>query len=780
MSKQLAPASPHPWRFFRSGGFDQVRLETAQDLENLGQLDQKLWSVLGCPTTGLEFDSRTLALIDGDGDGQIRSPEIVAAVRWVCDVLKDPGILFKDGDTLALAAFDTDHPEGAKLAASARQILDYMGKPDADTICLDDVSDLTKLFTPDHFNGDGIVPAELAESPALQGLIGKIIECCGGETDRSGATGINAEKLGAFFEQAKTFIEWWERADAGTETVLPLGPDTAAAALLVEALKPKIDDYFTRCQLAAFDLRATESLNPASETYAALAEQSISAASSQVASLPLAKIAADAPLPLSKGVNPAWAGELARFRDEVVAPIIGERDSLTAVEWASLSAKFDAYRAWMSERPDTPVNGLDPAFLKSVIADGSQVALAGLIERDKQSETAAESVECVERVLRYRRDLVTLLNNFVSLTDFYGKRKKAIFQAGTLYLDQRSCELCMRVSNMDKHSTLAPFSGTYLVYCTCQRKDEAPITIVAAMTGGEVDELMVPGRNGVFYDRQGRDWNATVARVVENPVSVRQAFWSPYRKIGRMIGEQIQKFAAAREKAVDAKAAASVASTAAKVEAPAAPAAPGAPAVPFDIAKFAGIFAAIGLALGAIGTALAAVVGGLLSLPIWQLPLVVVGAMLLISGPSMLLAWLKLRQRNLGPLLDANGWAVNTRARINIPFGGSLTGLATLPKGASRSLDDPYAEKRTPWKRYVFLVVLVAVIAGLWHQGVLQMWLEAARTATESPSAAVEPAPAEAKPAAAPAAVEAPPAAPAAPTPAAAEAPAADAAPAKE
>lgn len=754
MSTQLTPTSPHHWRFFRSGGFDQVRLETAQDLENLGQLDQKLWSVLGCPTTGLEFDSRTLALIDGDGDGQIRSPEIVAAVRWVCDLLKDPGVLFKTGDTLALADLDTDHPEGAKIAASARQILAYMGKPDADSICLEDVSDLSKLFTPDHFNGDGIVPAELADTPVLQDLIGKIIECCGGEVDRSGVSGITAEKLDAFFGQATALVEWWDKAGSGTDTVLPLGPETAAAALLVEALQPKIDDYFTRCQLAAFDVRATESLNPASETYVALAEQSISVASSQVASLPLAKIAADAPLPLLKGVNPAWAAELARFRDAVVVPIIGERDSLTALEWASLTAKFGAFRAWMAERPDTPLNVLDPAFLKGVMVDGSQAALARLIERDKQSETAAESVECVERLLRYRRDLVTLLNNFVSLTDFYSKRKKAIFQAGTLYLDQRSCELCMRVSNMDKHSALAPFSGTYLIYCSCQRKDELPITIVAAMTGGEVDELMVPGRNGVFYDREGRDWNATVVKVVENPVSVRQAFWSPYRRIGRMIGDQIQKFAAAREKAVDDNAAASIASTAAKADGPVAQ---NAPPVPFDIAKFAGIFAAIGLALGAIGTALAAVVGGLLSLPIWQLPLVVVGIMFLISGPSMLLAWLKLRQRNLGPLLDANGWAVNTRARINIPFGGSLTGLATLPKGASRSLDDPYAEKRTPWKRYVFLVVLIAVIAGLWQQGVLQVLIERVRPFAEAPAteAPATKAPAtEAPPASAPAAEE--------------------------
>ena len=213
------------------------------------------------------------------------------------------------------------------------------------------------------------------------------------------------------------------------------------------------------------------------------------------------------------------------------------------------------------------------------------------------------------------------------------------------------------------------------------------MTIVAAMTGGDADEMMVPGRNGVFYDREGRDWNASVAKVVEAPISVRQAFWSPYKRIGRMIGDQIQKFAAARDKAVDDKAAAGVADAGAKVEAPAAP--PAAPAAPFDIAKFAGIFAAIGLALGALGTALAAVVSGFLSLPAWQMPLVIIGIVVLISGPSMLLAWLKLRQRNLGPLLDANGWAVNTRARINIPFGGALTGVAALPPGASRSLTDP-------------------------------------------------------------------------------------------
>lgn len=124
-----------------------------------------------------------------------------------------------------------------------------------------------------------------------------------------------------------------------------------------------------------------------------------------------------------------------------------------------------------------------------------------------------------------------------------------------------------------------------------------------------------------------------------------------------------------------------------------------------------------------MGTALAAVVSGFLSLPAWQMPLVLAGIVLLISGPSMLLAWLKLRQRNLGPLLDANGWAVNTRARINIPFGGALTGVAALPAGASRSMSDPYAEKSSPWRAWILLLILVALVAVAWQQGLLERFI---------------------------------------------------------
>lgn len=709
------------WRFFRSGGFDQVLIENADDLRHLGELDQKLWSVLACPTSGLEFDTRTLQLLDSDGDGRIRAPEVIAAANWVCTVLKTPDVLFRGVDGLPLAAIADDHPEGAKLLATAKKVLAYMGRPDADSVGVADLADPSRLFAPDHYNGDGIVPAELTPDAELAKTIGLVIEHFGALEDRSGKAGIDQDKVNAFFTAAQSVVDWHDQAVASPDSVLPLGEGTAAAAAVFDAVRAKVEDYFTRCRLAAFDERAATALNPADTTYVGLAVQTLATDTEGVAALPLAQVGAGRALPLQDGLNPAWEARIAALRDDVIKPILGARTTLSHAEWQDIAARFDAYRAWLAATPATPLAAVPADTLRALLAGSAQAELTALIQQDLAAETAAAQVDALERLVRYNRDLVTLLRNFVTLSDFYNAGNKAIFQAGTLYLDQRSCELCLRVADMGRHAALAPLSGAYLVYCECRREGEAPITIVAAMTGGDADEMMVPGRNGVFYDRQGRDWNAAVVKVVEAPISVRQAFWSPYKRVGRMIGDQIQKFAASRDKAVEDKAAAGVAGAGAKVEAPAPAPAPAPQA--FDIAKFAGIFAAIGLALGALGTALAAVVTGFLSLPGWQMPLVIAGILLLISGPSMLLAWLKLRQRNLGPLLDANGWAVNTRARINIPFGSALTGVASLPAGASRSMADPYAEKETPWGTWMFLLIVVVIAIVLWRQGVYDRFL---------------------------------------------------------
>ncbi|MGE4442657.1 MAG: hypothetical protein AB7D27_14380 [Desulfomicrobium sp.] len=735
--------TPHRWRFFRLGGFDQVRLDTTEDLLRLHELDQKLWAALSCPVGGLEFDPRTLAMLDTDGDGRIRVPEILAAVEWVCAVLRDLRPVLAGSSALPLAAINDGVPEGRRLLASARQIQNFLGQEGAEAITIEHVAGTEALLHDSPFNGDGVITPASARDQVMQALIEEIMGCVGSVQDRGGAPGIAAEQIESFYQAAAQYVEWHDQALRNAQSVLPLGENTTAARDVVNGLRAKLDDYFTRCDLAAFDPKAQDALNPALTAYEAISPNELRL-DADLERFPLARIEAGRPLPLETGLNPAWAQAMAAFKASVAVPLFGDVENLERSQWERIKSILEPHEAWLAGKVGGEVESVGLERLRELLAGDSRQELEKIIAEDLSLAEQVESFDGVTRLVHLTRDLVLLLNNFVAFRDFYFQDRKAIFQAGTLYLDGRACELCVRVANPDTHAALAGLSQTYLVYCRCTRRGSTEqMHIAAAFTGGDSDNLMI-GRNGIFYDRLGQDWDATIVKIVDHPISVRQAFLSPYKRIGRMIGDQIAKFAAAKDSAVDASAGSKLASVGTGAD-------PAKPPTPFDVGKFAGIFAAIGLALGAIGTALATVMSGFLSLALWQMPLVIGGVVLMISGPSMLIAYLKLRQRNLAPILDAGGWAVNTKARINIPFGTTLTRLAELPQGAKRSMVDPFAEKKTPWKRWAVLLVLFMALAMAWDKGYIQrMFAELpalfsnrqTNATTEAPAPAAAPAPA--------------------------------------
>lgn len=699
----------HPWKFFRAGGFDQVKLDTGACIAHLDQLDQKLWVALACPTTGLEFDARTLQLIDTDKDGRIRAPEIIAAAKWSTSCLKNPDDLAKGGAALPLAAI-----ADPTLLASAKQILANLGKPDADAITVEDTNDTAKIFATTNFNGDGIIPAAAASDDATKAVINDIIACLGAVTDRSGQPGIDQAKLDQFFTEAAAYAEWQQKTTADP-SLLPLGESTAAAATAVKALKAKVDDYFARCRLGAFDARALGALNRQETEYQNFASKDLSSAATEVSGFPLARIEPGKPLPLTAGVNPAWAGAVAALQAAAIKPLLGDRDAITETEWTTLCAKLAPYDTWTAGKAGGFVEKLGAKRVREILASNAKDTIVALIAKDKALEPEANAIAAVERLVRYHRDLAKLLKNFVSFRDFYGRKEKAIFQVGTLYLDQRSCDLCVRVDDMAKHGIMAGLSRCYLAYCDCVRKSTGEkLTIAAAFTDGDSDNLMV-GRNGIFYDRQGRDWDATIVKIVDNPISIRQAFWMPYKKFMRMIEDQVAKRAAAAEAASDARLAAVAQATAAG-EKPKAP-----EPKKIDI----GTVAAIGVAVGGITAAFGVIMQAFFGLGIWM-PAGVLGLLLVISGPSMLIAALKLRQRNLGPILDANGWAVNAKAKINIPFGRALTHVAALPLGAQRDLVDPYAEGNPGRNRIILWSVVLLLWIVAWGAGYLNWVLPCA------------------------------------------------------
>lgn len=702
-----------PWQFFRAGGVDQVLLTRGEELGALDQLDQKLWVALSCPVKGLSLDARGLSLLDTDQDGRIRAPELIEAGKWVVSLLRDPDRLVRDETGLPLSALDETSEEARQLQATASALLASAGKTDDDVLTLADARAGRAAFEKLPANGDGVVPPAAATDDALRAAMEDLLRVTPApKTDASGAPGLDRDALTAFQSSAEKRLAWLEAGRGADER--PLGDDTAAAFDALLAIAPKIDDFFTRVRIGAFDERALAALNRDAAAYEALAARTLPASADDLAEFPLAKVAPAASLPLGAGVNPAFAAPLARFRELVVVPVLGPRDTLDEGGWAKLQETFAAHRAWRTAEPASELGVLDEARLKELSSSEVQGGVLALIEADEAAKPRADAIERVEKLVWLHDHLFTLANNYVAFRDFYARKRPATFQAGTLYLDQRACSLCLDVLDGGRHATLGAASKAFLVYCDLKNETGEKRSIVAAVTEGDTDHLIV-GRNGLFYDREGNDWDATITRIVDNPISVRQACFSPYKKLVRLIEEQVSKRAAAAEKEADGK----LADAANVVGAPPPATPPPAPAAPKKIDV--GVVAALGVAVGGITAALGMLLDAFFGLG-WLMPFGVIGLLLAISGPSMAVAWLKLRQRNLGPLLDANGWAINTMARVNVPLGRSLTAVAALPKGAKRDLRDPYRDERQPVWAYALALVLVAAFVG-WYLGALDDYL---------------------------------------------------------
>lgn len=621
----------YDWKFSSVGGVTRVNIESGEDIAHLGELDQKLWTVLSCPVKGLEFDEHTLQFMDFDGDGKIRVNEVVETSQWLCKVLRNPDELLKGACCIDFSELNSETEEGKQVISLAKDVLKRLGK-DSESISIADISQYKDIFE---------------------------------ETCRS-----SHEAIADDYE-------------------LPYGEKSDDAVAAVNALRDKVNDYFMRCKLIRFNEECSASLDVSSEKIAEISTKNLSLCSSEIATFPLLHPRKDSLLPVNEGINPAWQAQFSNLKATVLDVDFAGSDFITEADWQSVLAKIDAYTVWKTEK-----DGKDAENLSNELA------------------AYASAIAPVERFLYLNRDFFKLLRNYVVFFDFYSRNKddQAIFQAGTLYIDQRCCELCVKVPDMAKHADMAGLSGMYLIYCNCTSKVKGEkMDIVAVLTDGDVDSLCV-GKNAVFYDRNGLDWDAVVTKIIDNPISIRQAFWSPYKKFWNWCTEKLNKSAAEKESKsfenLTSKADATL--TDIKEETP-----EGAekkktePKAAFDIAKFAGIFAAIGMAIGYLTSALAGITTSISDKPFNAVIFIVV-IMLVISGPSMLIAWLKLRKRNLGPILNANGWAINAKVLVNVRFGATLTSLASYPKMV---FDDPFAEKKTPkWKKWLIGILSALVV----------------------------------------------------------------------
>ena len=431
----------------------------------------------------------------------------------------------------------------------------------------------------------------------------------------------------------------------------------------------------------------------AAEAALAAVEKTIDAFFTPPEDLPLVTEAPDVALPLKDHLNPKHLEAILDFSEKCVKPILGDAATLSRLDWKKVKTAFAPYRDWVASKP-----------------------ALGAAER--------AGLDDEERVIRYRMHLLELLENYVNMERLYEPDQLAIFQTGVLRIDAKELHLCFHVDSEAAHSALADKSKCCVIYLKLTRPSEgAERHICAVVTAGTVGGLYV-GRNGVFNDRDGKDWEAVITKVVEAQVSLAEAFWAPWRKLGEGISGMIKKFLGDKQSAVQASAAAG------KLP----------PEGNGGGAAMASSVAAIGIGVGMMGAALASVLAAVKGMGPLQILLAIIAIIAVVSLPSVILTWFKLRARDLGAILNAGSWAVNRPMYFSMRLARTFT----------RCAPSVFAK-------------LVAILAAIIVIGLLA-WAYCPCCNGEKCKLAAEPAPAaEAAPAGASAADAAPaPAAPAA------------------
>lgn len=690
----------HGWKFRRLGGTDQVVLKSGDDIAHLSELDPKLWAALAMPARSHDHEE-VLALLDTDRDGMIRIPEILAAVDRLKASLISLDCLFEETPALTL-----DQLRDGRLQDAASFALKLANASDR-SITLGTLDTAIANFNTHPFNGDGIILPESSQDPDTAETIRTLISIGYSIKDSTSRDGITHELLDSFIADLEAWNRWEKEGEALRLPIPQQDRDAAIAAF--SQLSAAVDDYFRRCALARMAQSPDILRNLETQMASALSNR-LDQDDALLRTLPLALPRLDGTLHVDAAFNPLFESSAQQFFS-LIREAYQLGHAVTKAQWESIASDFIALKCWIEAKPSTGISKLDSAKRQGLAQSPHLETIRGLIEQDLAERDKAEMLSDLRALLILKRDFATILRNFANMDEFYGNRR-GMFQSGRLFIDGKELELCIDVHNPAAHAATAMMSGIFLIYCDISRTSGEKGSIVAALTAGSAEHLYV-GRNGLFIDNKGRDWNAVVTKIVTQPISIREAFFSPYKWLVRTIEDLAAKRASAAESARLAELKGSAQQLVEKPTKAAETA-----AAPLAKKIDVGTVAAIGVALGSIGAMITSILSIFINLGPW-LPLGIVGILLLISGPSMILAAMKLRKRDLSPVLNAEGWAVNGKLILNLVFGTALSHLAALPPNSSRLLIDPYAPKRKPWGLYL-LVLLVLVLLTAWLLG----WLE--------------------------------------------------------
>jgi len=687
--------------FQQFGRAHHLRIDTAADLALACALDESHWVATGAPTSTINCDATFLDLMDTDDNGRIMCAEVREAVEWLLGKLTDRSGVDARSMTLRLDAVSTEDGEGQRIRQSARKMLDRLDLSDAEEITLGQVRQIKARVEAMPVSEAGVVLPAAAEQPNVRQFLADVVATVGGAPHPGGTPGVGAEQLEAFCAAAAAVVAWHGRGqvgDGGAEKtdVMPLGAATPGAYAALSAVRAKLDQYFAQCEALALDERFAARMGWTDAELAGLDFDDPTVLERVLRDAPLAPGRADRTLRLDRPANPYYAPALERLRADVLAPVLGgDADALAAAQWQEVKAFFADHEAYLAAAPNEKVRALGVETLRDYLDGRHAAAVRELIDTSARTAFDLGNIRLTEKLLLYQAYMLDFANNFVSFPHLYDADKRAMFEMGTLVMDGRRFNLAIRVDDRARHANIAKTSDMCLLYVQVKPRDGgAPYEVAVPVTSGGIGNLCVQKR-GIFQDTDGAECDAVVVSIIENPISLAEALTSPFKRLARLVTGKIESLTAQAEKKLDTQAGTALDQLTAADAKPK----PAKPAV-----GPGGMLMGFGVAGAAVGSALAYIAKTVAEKPL----AIVVGlavAVLLVMLPTSIVAWLKLRRRDLSAILEGSGWGVNARMRLDYHQSRFFTRRPAYPRG-SRGL------RRAVWRWIILALLCLAALAG--------------------------------------------------------------------
>ena len=685
-------------RFTRTGRAYHLDIATAVDLRNALDLDEAHWVATSAPIDTLHLDALFPKLVDSDHDGRIKPRELKDAIRWCLEVLCDFRSLDAGDESLALAAINTRAEDGKRAQKAATKLLLQQADEAAAHVSLDQVRRVRRQIECMAVSEAGIVLPRATDDCTIRQFVEDLVATVGGVEHPSGAKGLDEAHLSQFLVTAEAYLAWDAQGRPSDEhrstEILPLGPATSAAFATLASVREKIDQYFAQCEAVTLDGRLVNRITgTVDNTHTDFANLADLRALLQRA--PLSRPCAERILRFDDPINPCYADSIARLREYVVRPMLGNRDQLTHQQWQQTKQTFAPYESWLSDPRGAKLTPLGPEKIRHYLDARMTDEVRDLIAQSKQTAFVLDNIRALEKLILFQANILQLANNFISFPDLYDPERRAVFEMGTAIIDGRRFNFAVKVIDRAEHAKIAATSSIYVMYLELVRQDseERPCVAVPVTAGGQGNLCL--GKRGIFEDIEGQQWDARIVQIIENPIGLGGAITAPYRRVVKMFVDKIDVLTSSAEKEFDESAERTMSAVSTAGE-------PAAGAATSGIAA-GGMLLGGGVAVAALLSAMAYVGQVVVENPLAIL-FGVAGAILVLMLPTTIRAFLKLRQRDLSGILEGTGWAINARMRLTQRQALTFTARPPYPKGVR-------GRRAAGW--LIALLFFITVVAGV-------------------------------------------------------------------